>query len=491
MVMALRIRTNALQRAARVALPAMVLSAGFGAGASANVLVSSGATTNITCTSGVCTPTKGGAVLNASQLVDMLASGNVKITTDGAKASNIMINAPLSWASGSVLTLDAYQSVIVNKSVSVTGAGGVSIVTDDGGTGGVFSFGPKGLVTFLSLSSPLTINGAAYTLVDDIATLASDIAATPSGNFALAGSYNASADGTYASSPIPTTFTGNFQGLHNTISNLAIEASTGSALGLFENLDTGGTIENLNLARASIAGTRGTFGTLVAINRGTLLGDTVDTKITGSELITIGGLAGDNYGFIESCSAQGKVVGSKEQGDGQGDMDVGGLVGFNEDTGTILDSYSTASVSAGKLAYAGGLVGDNAGMLSNSFATGAVQAGPKSDIGSLVGVDGGPYGFTVTDAYGSGALSFSVKESHVGGLVGIGGSYTRTYWDTTTTGITNPSQGVGYPSNVPGVTGLTTSQLQSGLPAGFSSAVWGESASINGGLPYLLALPPT
>jgi ABC-type molybdate transport system ATPase subunit len=92
MVMALRIRTNALQRAARVALPAMVLSAGFGAGASANVLVSSGATTNITCTSGVCTPTKGGAVLNASQLVDMLASGNVKITTDGAKASNIMIN---------------------------------------------------------------------------------------------------------------------------------------------------------------------------------------------------------------------------------------------------------------------------------------------------------------------------------------------------------------------------------------------------------------
>jgi hypothetical protein len=217
-------------------------------------------------------------------------------------------------------------------------------------------------------------------------------------------------------------------------------------LGLFENLDTGGTIENLNLARASIAGTRGTFGTLVAINRGTLLGDTVDTKITGSELITIGGLAGDNYGFIESCSAQGKVVGSKEQGDGQGDMDVGGLVGFNEDTGTILDSYSTASVSAGKLAYAGGLVGDNAGMLSNSFATGAVQAGPKSDIGSLVGVDGGPYGFTVTDAYGSGALSFSVKESHVGGLVGIGGSYTGTYWDTTTTELRIPVKALVIPA---------------------------------------------
>jgi hypothetical protein len=45
-------------------------------------------------------------------------------------------------------------------------------------------------------------------------------------------------------------------------------------------------------------------------------------------------------------------------------------------------------------------------------------------------------------------------------------------------------------ANNPGVTGLTTEQLQSGLPEGFDPSIWGESADINGGLPYLLANPP-
>ena len=38
-------------------------------------------------------------------------------------------------------------------------------------------------------------------------------------------------------------------------------------------------------------------------------------------------------------------------------------------------------------------------------------------------------------------------------------------------------------ANNPGITGLTTAQLQSGLPAGFNPSIWAESASINGGLP--------
>jgi hypothetical protein len=70
------------------------------------------------------------------------------------------------------------------------------------------------------------------------------------------------------------------------------------------------------------------------------------------------------------------------------------------------------------------------------------------------------------------------------------GSLTDAYWDTTTSGITNPSQGAGTPANDPGITGLTTDQLQSGLPAGFDPSVWGESANINNGMPYLLANPP-
>ena len=44
--------------------------------------------------------------------------------------------------------------------------------------------------------------------------------------------------------------------------------------------------------------------------------------------------------------------------------------------------------------------------------------------------------------------------------------------------------GVGL-GNAGGVTGLTTEQLQSGLPPGFEPGVWLEKANINNGLPYL------
>ena len=91
-----------------------------------------------------------------------------------------------------------------------------------GAPGGVSSFGANGHVNFSSLTSSLAINGATYTLVGNIATLASDIATNPSGDFALASSYDAKGDGTYAASPIATTFSGNFEGLGNTIENLTI-----------------------------------------------------------------------------------------------------------------------------------------------------------------------------------------------------------------------------------------------------------------------------
>jgi hypothetical protein len=83
----------------------------------------------------------------------------------------------------------------------------------------------------------------------------------------------------------------------------------------------------------------------------------------------------------------------------------------------------------------------------------------------------------------------------LGGLIGFDAKGNSTgiassYWDTDTSGITNPSQGAGNISNDPGITGLTTLQLQSALPAGLSSSIWGQNSGINGGLPYLLAVPP-
>ena len=113
--------------------------------------------------------------------------------------------------------------------------------------------------------------------------------------------------------------------------------------------------------------------------------------------------------------------------------------------------------------------------------------------GGLIGYIGGTLGSgTSSYSYAIGAVSIG-RDSVIGGFVGTiesgSGNLTDTYWDTITSGITNPSQGAGNVVDDPGITGLTTSQLQSGLPAGFSNTIWAESGSINNGLPYLLAIP--
>ncbi|MGH6887936.1 MAG: GLUG motif-containing protein, partial [Rhizomicrobium sp.] len=138
----------------------------------------------------------------------------------------------------------------------------------------------------------------------------------------------------------------------------------------------------------------------------------------------------------------------------------GGLVGRN-DGAPISDSYATGTVSGGQSSHVGGLIGGNEGTISFSYSTGVVSGEAGSFIGGLIGDD----------------------ESQSGSL-------DDTYWDTDTSGITNLNQGAGNIANDPGITGLTTVQFQSGLPAGFDPKVWAEKANLNGGLPYLLANPP-
>jgi hypothetical protein len=164
-----------------------------------------------------------------------------------------------------------------------------------------------------------------------------------------------------------------------------------------------------------------------------------------------GSLVGLNQGVLARSYAIGGVTDN-----GRSNSATAGLVGETYSTSQISDCYATGNASGNA---AGGLIGINDGSIKNSYSTG--KSTGVDATGGLLGVDG----------------------SSPGGL-------TNTYWDMTTSGITNPSQGAGTPANDPGITGLTTDQLQSGLPAGFDPSVWGESANINNGLPYLLANPP-
>jgi hypothetical protein len=91
--------------------------------AHAQVVISSEATRNMTCSGGVCAPTAAEAVLNVTALQNLLASGKVVVTTTGSgvQADDIEIKARLSWSSTSMLALDAYDSIAIGKPVSVAG----------------------------------------------------------------------------------------------------------------------------------------------------------------------------------------------------------------------------------------------------------------------------------------------------------------------------------------------------------------------------------
>jgi hypothetical protein len=481
--------------------------------AHAAVTIASAATQNMSCTSGVCTPTAKKAVLNVGDLTTMLGSGNVTVNTGtgtlAQQVQNIVVSASFNWANASSLTLDAYDSVTVNQPVAVNGTAAVVLTTNDGGASGTLSFGATGSVSFLGTSNVLTINGTPYALANSVATLASAIAANPSGSYALANSYDASADGNYRASPIPTTLTGTVQGLGNTISKLTMKVHGKSGtVGLFTTIGSSGAVENLRLINVHIVGygdeTSG--GAMAYINNGLLFGDTVSGSFDSKkDCCSWGGLVGANYdsGIIIQSSADvhiaayggggglvaynsGTISLSQASGKFEGSTGIafaGGLVGEN-DLGSVDQSFSSVAVSYGASSQVGGLIGLDEGFTSNSYATGTVIGGTSADVGGLEGEasDGG----LLSTSYSTGAVSGGTG-GIVGGLLGTDGNpLSDCYWDTTTSGTTN---GTGF-GNKSGLTGLTSQQLQSGLPAGFNPKLWAEDKKINHGFPYLINNPP-
>jgi hypothetical protein len=449
----------------------------------ADVTISSDATQNMNCADGVCAPTAADAVLNVGDLQNLLASGDVTVTTTGAgvQANNITAEAKFGW-SANTLALDAFQSVTIGSPVVVEAGGGLSILTNDGGSGGVFSTSGKGHVTFKKLSSALTINGASYRLVKNIAALAEDIAKKSDGNFALAGNYDASQDSTYSASPIPTSFVGTFEGLGNTISNLTINDPSDWLVGLFAEIGKDGGARNLGLSNASVnlqnnsnTQTEGAVGALVGeLEEGSITGCYSSGSVTAPRKTVSGGLIG--------VSVLGTVILSHSSASVASPSESGGLIGISG--GTIESSYATGSVRGGNNSLFGGLAGGNSGMIINSYARGKAGGGIA---GGLVGENIG----TIASSYSTGAVKGSRS---AGGLIGeddsVSGNLSDTYWDTDTSGISDPSQGAGNIPNDPGITGLTTAQFQSGLPSGFDPVVWGEDPNVNNGFPYLLANPP-
>jgi hypothetical protein len=497
--------------------------------AQAALVISNNATKNVSCSAGVCTATHSYAVMNVGDLTSMLASSDVTLVT-GSMAEDVDSKVAFSWASAHRLTLDAYDSIIVEKPVTVAGPGALTLRTNDGGAGGNFLTQSPGRIAFWDTSSSLVINGLTYVLVPDIAALSQDVASNRWGRYALADNYDATTDGVYASSPVLMRLQGAFEGLGNRISNLSVVLPQPGKenAGLFSEI-YGATVENLTMTNSTVEnlGRNHRTGILVAYNLGTIKNVHVGGKIVVRDISKVGGLVGFNIGTIVLSSSAG-VVDS-----GNGSV-AGGLVGESE--GPILNSHSTAkvSISAKNISTttgrgAGGLVGLDYGAISDSWASGDVsisggEAGQVTEAGGLIGASlsgstaisnsystgavsvsmGGVGGFIgggffgsnansgLIDCYSVGAVS-GTPSSTVGGFVGEADTsepISDVYWDLETSGVSDPSQGAGNIANFPGITGLTDTQLKSGLPAGFDPSIWRQNPSINKGYPYLIANPP-
>jgi hypothetical protein len=490
----------------------------------ASVEISAGATKNMICSAGVCSPTAKKAVLNVNDLTNLLASGDAKVTT-GAGAVTITVVEPFSWTSPSRLTLDANYNVSFRATVTVAGQGAVSITDNDGGTGGDLIFFPRAKLDFWDLSSSLVVNGVPYVLVNDLASLASVIANNQTADVAFARDYDAADDGTYTNGAVTTNFDGIFEGLGHSVSNFSATGAQRAYVGLFSRISEvfhDAILRDLRIQNANISGgadsTTGALAGMMPL--GTIIGVSVSGTVVGGKTSDVGGLVGsDPYGnIIRSIStasvsagahsyvggiaggassisysyATGKVTSARRSL-------VGGLAGFVDgdgatgQKGVIAQSWSASDVlsSSGSV---GGLLGGIGQYVEirDTYALGDVSAGGSSSMGGFAGFTQAP---TLQTSYSVGHVQYVSqppgKGPSIGGFIGnVNGSYaqqgtTPDYWDLDTSGYAS-----GCGNKCPGVKGITDAQLKSGLPASFDPKIWTQDPKINSGYPYLLANPP-
>ena len=168
-----------------------------------------------------------------------------------------------------------------------------------------------------------------------------------------------------------------FRGNGHTITNLRISATSGET-GMFSQVGGGGTVRGVGL-----------------------INPTVSSSATGQPVGT-GALVGKLFGSVIGCY----VIGGTVSSTAGANMRVGGLVGWNDHLSStvtlVRTSYSTASVS---------------GTSSNP------------QIGGLVGSN--QYTATIRNSYAAGDITSN--HGLRGGLVGVGfnGNFHSSYWDNT------------------------------------------------------------
>ena len=436
-----------------------------------------------------------GGDITGAQLSTNLGSTDVIIQSisGGSGNGDVNVNDTVTW-SANKLTLNAQNNININTAMNASGTASLALEYGQaavvaGNTSTVNVNAPINLPAGNNFSAKLGSDGSvkAYTVITSLGEAGSSTATDLQGiNSNLAGNYvlgaNIDASGTSGWNggagfdPIgmsySTNYTGIFDGLGHTISDLTINRPATSNVGLFGYIGNGSVIRNLGLLGGSISGASYVGGLVGRNDFGTIAQTYATGMVRGSNSYSnsIGGLVGYSYfGTITQSNATGAVSGFNN---------VGGLVGQNIVT-TISQAYATGEVSS--YAHVGGLVGfNNSSKISQAYATGAVSSSADSTsdanatVGGLVGtndsgtiteayatgtVSGGyyrgglvgenPFG-KISNAYATGAVS---GNSNSGGLVGYtwgSATISNSYWNKDTSGQVTSSGG----------TGLTSLQMQ-------------------------------
>ncbi|MGC1506386.1 MAG: MBG domain-containing protein [Sulfitobacter sp.] len=408
----------------------------------------------------------------ASTVQSNLASGNVFLSTAGAGPDDgrIEINAPLSWSSGSILSLNAEtafgafvpNAIEINApitapngqlrltAVETAGASFPSPQIIETGANGDIDVGHFQIVTgdWLQLGTDFPGADLPSFAADNfvlqeavfLRALSGNGVGSPylltdiyglqgvhgSFNFALANDIDASVtsgwesvgpltNGVRNSGFVPLSFFGDFEGNRNAITDLFIRqypSAGGGDTGLFGSLGDNPSITDFSILNADVAGGR------VGILAGSNGSFTQGVHVTGT-VVSYGEAGGGingymPFGVLQDSSANVTVTDAIDPsdigGNAAGVVSLGGLVGISD--GDILNASSAGSVTLrfGEEGFAGGLVGQSEDIIRDVYSEASVTAANTAAFAeATIGglVGDNRFGGTIENAIATGAVTLT------------------------------------------------------------------------------------
>ncbi|WP_325047921.1 GLUG motif-containing protein [Burkholderia sp. BE12] len=355
---------------------------------------------------------------------DLMVGGPVSWTSDNAlvlasRKGNVNLQQALS-ATGekASLRVDAANGINVNDAVKLTGRDAhLELNAKNGHTLG----SDKAVVTLSGDSASYRSNGEDYQVLHTLDGLRK-IDTNLNGRYVLGNAIDGG-NASFRSIGGGNGFAGVFDGLGNTLSRLNISNPGQGPVGLFA--ANSGRIANVTLQGIRAAATASataplSIGALAGVNFGTISNvNARDVVVAGQGVSYVGGLVGSNIsGTIDRARVSGRVEGDR------GTRALGGLVGENvtaiwpkSQAAKIANSHADVRVVAALDGAAGGLVGVNAGAIEYSSNAGSVVAnGDKALVGGLAGLN--TRGGTIVGS--SSSASVTARQNAVaGGLVGL------------------------------------------------------------------------